>query len=196
MNETQCAYCEARPQRLALADALDSGRYKQLPMPDRLTGLLQGENGYSLTGVATAELTGSLWVLEDGLWNTYPHDLVMHSLPDLTPVPHEIHHLESKTLERLQQMAGCGQSLGCPEETACALGIHEDREGHEHPAQLEVHTSMLSKEQKKDHGIKPVKPERYIPLDILDFAPAANLLRQDRFMSHHCTGEENDEQRG
>lgn len=177
-SNTDCTYHNAAPARLELADALESGKYRQMPREDRLNCLLRDtDNRYSITGVATAELTQSVWVKYDDMWRVHPFEAFHHAFPKMKNVPNEFTQPHENFIHRLEEHSGNGTNQGCPEETACALGIHEDREGSTHPELLWFNASAITPEQKATARIPRDWTLHYL-LDTLDFNLAATLLRQ------------------
>ena len=185
---THCEYCQAAPQRLDLAEALESGRYRQTPEDERLDGILRDQyDQYSITGVATAELTTSVWVRSAGSWTAYPPDVLTKAFPTIQRMPKEFPDPHRKFLDQLQQEASTGTSMGCPEETACALGLHESTEGTGHPVVLWFRSDPLTPKQRAQNGIPPYWPLNGYVLDTLDFANAAALLREyPHLLEGHC----------
>ena len=198
MPEALCAYCAAAPQRLELADALESGGYSQIPPADRLIGTLRTpDDRYSVTGVATSVLTNSVWVRTGRKWAAHPLDVFNQAFPAADYIPVEFPNPPQHFMRTLQQQAGPGRLAGCPEQTARALGIfhhvpHDPHETHD-PKQarnndvLWFRTDILTAEQKEACGIPEDCHIPYV-LDTLDFAHAASLLRQyPTLLDGHCT---------
>ena len=178
MPNTECTYCQAAPERLKLADALESGEYNQVLPSDRLNGVLRNpDDHYNITGVATAALTNSVWVRTGRMWAAFSLDTFTAAFPEAKHIPVEFPSPSRHSIGQLEKFAGPGQITGCPEETACTLGLHEDTEQSTHPEVIWFHTDDLTDDQKKESGIPRDWAGAYV-LDTLDFTTAAALLRQ------------------
>ena len=174
--QSPTAESEIRQNRLALADALDSGRYAQQHGSQRLYGVLRDDQDrYSITGVATRELTNSLWVRTRRTWDVYDRPDVAGIVPADTA---EETQPSEEVLALLRQSGATPVCCGCPPQTAHAVGVPQTRRGHiRHPDVLWFRTYLLTPNEMGAAGI----PENWhLPycLDALDFPLAAHLLRQ------------------
>ena len=80
-----------RTLRLELADALDSAQYRQIPREDRLDCLLRdSQDRHSITGIATAELTPSVWIKSGDAWTVHHLETLIKTFPQCDPVPQGI----------------------------------------------------------------------------------------------------------
>ena len=87
-NNTECQYHQAAPLRLKLADALDSAQYRQIPREDRLDSLLRdSQDRHSITGIATAELTPSVWIKSGDAWTVHHLETLIKAFPNVTQFP-------------------------------------------------------------------------------------------------------------
>lgn len=192
-TEDQCKYCEATPERLRLAEALESGRYQQIPRSERPAGLLRDPKDlYNITGVATAELTPSVWVKHHNTWRVHPFEVFQHTFPKMKQVPTEFAQPHEFFIQHLEDHAGPGTALGCPEETACTLGLHE-KDNSTHPDHIEVNAYLLSPDEREATGIPQDQRQPY-PLDLLDFSDAAKFIRRfQHFLIGRCTADDEDD---
>ena len=193
ITSDHCQYCEAAPERLRLAEALESGRYQQPPRSERPAGLLRNsQNLYNITGVATAELTPSVWVKHDSTWRVHPPEALRQAFPKIKKVPKEFPQPHELFVQQLEDHAGNGIAMGCPEETACALGLHE-HDNSTHPEEIMVYAYLLSPDERKAAGI-PRDQRKPHPLDLLDFSDAARFIRKFcQFLEGHCTGDDDED---
>ena len=189
-NNTDCQYHHAAPLRLELADALDSGRYQQIPREDRLDCLLRdSQDRHSITGVATAELTPSVWIKAGDAWTVHHLENLIKAFPKVTQFPKEFPNPDHDFLQRIEHLSPKETVHGCPEATACALGIHDndsDNPSH-HPELLWFRANIITPEQKTAASIPR---DWHIPylLDALDFRLAAELLQEyPDLLIGHCT---------
>ena len=159
-QETPCSACAAAPAREALAQALESGYYRQSPSTEALR---DSNGGYTITGVAADTLSPIVWVKHEGLWHALEAELVM-AMRSLRTLEHEYHDGSQHRLDRMIEQ-GMGNAHACPESTACALGT--DDENGQHPAQLTVHGDTI--------------------LDQLTFQEAATLLRVQPYALSPCS---------
>ena len=174
---------DIRQNRITLADALDSGRYLQQERGQRLQGVLRDHlDRYSITGVATQELTDSLWVREDKTWKAYDRAAARGIVPQDTT---EIADPTPDLLAQLRAIGAAPPGDGCPPQTARAIGVPQVKVGHTlQPDILWFRTTLLTPDELAEAGIPPNWALPYI-LDTLDFHLAARLLRQ----YHNLLGE-------
>ena len=99
-----------------------------------------------------------------------------HKQPKSTKLP-AVGNPSQATLDLIEHRAGPGDSRGCPELTACTLGLHEDSGGSVHPEVIWFHTNHLVPEDKARCGIPRDWHQPYV-LDTIDFDVAAHLLRK------------------
>ena len=192
-DSEHCYYCEASQERLKLAEALESGRYQQLPPAERNSGLLRDpQDRYNITGVATAELAPIIWVKTTGMWTAYPLEQVLDILPK-TEGNVKAEYLDpSEDLAAKMEGTGAGTVTGCPEETACTLGLHEQNNSS-HPDSIEVNAYLLSPDEREAAGI-PRDWDRPYPLDLLEFKVAANIIRRfQHSLIGHCTADDEED---
>ena len=172
---TDCAYCAAYPNRVALADALDSGRYAQQPRAQRNCYTLRdAQDRYSICGVATRELTDSIWIFADGEWQMCETgDLGPPAPAPATDIPTP----DGETLALLAKAEEQHPTRGCTRQLAQALGIKQTKYGRLlHPGILSFHTEFLKPSELANAGITPSWAGPYF-LDVLEFTVAATLLR-------------------
>ena len=191
-DSEHCYYCEASHERLKLAEALESGRYQQLPPAERNSGLLRDpEDRYSVTGVATAELAPTIWVKTTDMWAAYPLEHVLDILPKTEGNVKAEYPDPGEDFARKMEETGAGTVTGCPEETACALGLHEP-DNSSHPDPIEVNAYLLSPDEREAAGI-PRDWDRPYQLDLLEFKVAANIIRRfQNSLIGHCNADAED----
>ena len=193
-EDHDCHYCEATHNRLTLAQALESGAYQQIPHSERASEFLRDtQDRYSITGVATAELTNALWIRVHDTWVVYPSEILTATFPKMRAITeNEYPDPGDELADQLTERLGPGDALDCPEQTACALGIHE-ADNSTHPQTIEVNINLLSPHERRTAGI-PQDRNRPYPLNLLDFSEAANLIRRfNHLLTGHCTMEAEDE---
>ena len=129
----KCSYCEYAANRRKLADALANGAHPEQPQRPRLDPTLRpmrdGQNQYTVTGVATDVLTPTVWVKSKNEWTAYHMELIPSSWYRRDArdrlVLRDTEDLDEDTLAELEKHAGQGDVQHCPEETALLLGIDE-----------------------------------------------------------------------
>ena len=177
MHRQDCPYLHAACARAELADALASGHHSQIPRQDRLNGTLRtNDNLFSTTGVATLVLTDSIWINTPAGWEPHPLDIIAPLLPDQS-VNWEIPAPSDQFVDAVHHTSGHTSTIGCPEATACALGLHEDPQGSSHPEVIWFQTHLLTPEELRLCGIPQDWHGPYV-LDTIDFRYAAHLLRK------------------
>ena len=193
-DSEHCYYCEASQERLKLAEALESGRYQQLPPAERNSGLLRDpQDRYNITGVATAELAPTIWVKEPpACGQPIPSNTSWTSSPKRRGTLRASTRTQVRTSPRRWKGPAPAPSTGCPEETACtswnSLGLHEQNNST-HPDPIEVNAYLLSPDEREAAGI-PRDWDRPYPLDLLEFKVAANIIRRFQHpLIGHCTAE-------
>ena len=117
-----CNYCRAAPARTKLAHALTSGRYQQARLPRTLSQLRDKQGHYSITGVAVAELTDSVWVQRGTGWQVYQQEDFSRTFPELGDSATEFPNPSPHFLQQLQNTLGQGDSIGLNPSVAHALG--------------------------------------------------------------------------
>ena len=167
-----CNYCRAAPARTRLADALMSGRYQQAERPGLLSLLRDERDRYSISGVATAELTNSVWVRKKPDWQVYPQDEFNRVFPEFAESQKEFPHQVRHFLKQLENALGRGNSTGINPDTARALGLAENTEV------LWCSTTNMTAAQKQAAQIPENWHDPYI-LDAFTYELAAELLRED-----------------
>ena len=183
-SEDPCKYCEGKDMREALADALESGKYQEQPAQERHSHaqLRNSQNQYSVTGVAADALFPFLWIKNEGNWRAFDSERIPEEWQK-RELPHEMTSLSQDQFDELTSKEP-GDSTGCPERTACLLGLHVN---HEHPQVIEIRCSLLTASEKKEAGIYR-KQTRDYPLNMLGFQAAAKLLREEpNLLAGDCT---------
>ena len=183
-DDNPCSYCEGAEMREKLAQALESGRYREQPAWARhpQMELRNQDDRYSITGVAADVLMPCLWVRNQGSWHVFDFE----HLPEKwhrRNLPHETTSMNEEDFQEILE-TGAGESIICPEQAACTLGLHTN---HEHPNILEIRCPLLSDDQKKEARI-PLEQTGLYPLNMLDFRAAARLLRDEpNILEGDCT---------
>ena len=125
-----------------------------------------GEDRYTITGVATDALTPAVWVRAKGEWTVYHMELIPSSWyrKDASGrlVLRDTENLDDDTVAEIESPRRAGRYVEhCPEETALMLGIDEH---------LSVPIDVI--EINQDCGT----PGLPVFLDSLSFGDAARLL--------------------
>lgn len=166
----------SRRNMIKLADALDSGSYIQQERRQRLQGILRDHmDRYSITGVATRELTNCFWVRDKDTWTACDRIQAGGIVPQDTT---EIKAPTPYLLAQLRASGATPRANSCPPQTALALGVPQIKVGNTlQPDLLWFRTTLLTPEEMAEAGIPPNWALPY-PLDTLDFHLAAKLLRK------------------
>lgn len=176
----KCSYCEHTDTRRELADTLAKGAHPEQPQRPRLDPTLRpmrdGQDRYTITGVATDVLTPTVWVKAKNEWTAYHMELIPPSWywrdDRNCLVLRDTEDLDDDMIAELTAHAGSGDVEHCPEETALRLGIDEHRS---------VPIDVVE-----------INPECGIPglpvfLDSLNFEDAARLLRTVPNLRGECS---------
>ena len=139
-----------------------------------------------MTGVATLEIAPMVWVRTPEMWTVYSLESFAHAFPNKKGIQTHYPDQDEDFIETLLELAGTGTGIGCPEETACVLGLHE-HDNSTHPDTIEVNAQLLTQRERQTFGI-PVDWDHPYPLDLLDFKDAALLIRRySNALIGHCT---------
>ena len=146
-------------------------RRQARPFPREGNLLRDNEDRYTVTGVAASTVSPAIWVQLEGEWHAVWLDELMHALPHRKSCGSEIPDLtpdEAATLTALS----AGDRRGCPEITACMLGMWDETQ---HTGILSANVGALSPDEKTNLGI-PSSLRGDWPLDRMTFEAAARLL--------------------
>ena len=153
MQDPECNYEQQKINQVLLAEALESGEYGEQPQSDEYAQPLRDPQGrYTITGVATSLFTPAAWVRGENGWSVYQADEISHARE--YGYTHRGEDPGEEQLDILLHHVGEGTSRGCPEQTACALDLHQDQERSEHTPHILVNHQNLTEPQPRAAGAR------------------------------------------